>query len=90
MAGLLVLSWVALLSGVATAVIIAADVIAHPQRMTIMYIVWPVTGLYFPLVGLWLYRNMGLSMTYIKQFGTKASNRTVKQHLAAIRQLFDT
>jgi hypothetical protein len=29
-------------------------------------------------------------MTYIKQFGTKASNRTVKQHLAAIRQLFDT
>jgi site-specific recombinase XerD len=27
--------------------------------------------------------------TYIKQFGTKASNRTVKQHLAAIRQLFD-
>jgi len=80
MAGLLVLSWVALLSGVATAVIIAADVIAHPQRMT----------MYSPLVGLWLYRNMGLSMTYIKQFGTKASNRTVKQHLAAIRQLFDT
>jgi integrase/recombinase XerD len=27
--------------------------------------------------------------TYIKQFGTKASNRTVEQHLAAIRQLFD-
>ena len=77
MAGLLVLSWVALLSGVATAVIIAADVIAHPQRMT----------MYSPLVGLWLYRNMG---PYIKQFGTKASNRTVKQHLAAIRQLFDT
>jgi hypothetical protein len=27
--------------------------------------------------------------TYFKQFGTKASNRTVEQHLAAIRQLFD-
>jgi hypothetical protein len=26
---------------------------------------------------------------YIKQFGTKASNRTVKQYLAAIRRLFD-
>jgi oxygenase catalysing oxidative methylation of damaged DNA len=26
---------------------------------------------------------------YITQFGTKASNRTVKPHLAAIRQLLD-
>jgi hypothetical protein len=27
--------------------------------------------------------------TYIKQFGTKASNRTVKKDVGAIRQLFD-
>ncbi len=27
--------------------------------------------------------------TYIEQLGTHASKRTVKQHLAAIRQLFD-
>jgi integrase/recombinase XerD len=27
--------------------------------------------------------------TYIEQLGTKASKPTVKQHLAAIRQLFD-
>ena len=27
-----------------------------------MNIVWPVTGLYFPLVGLWFYYSMGRSV----------------------------
>jgi hypothetical protein len=30
--------------------------------MRIMNIVWPVTGLYFPLVGLWFYHSMGRPM----------------------------
>jgi hypothetical protein len=48
---LIVLSWVAILLGFVTAGMIAADVIAHPQQMRIVNIVWPVTGLHFPLVG---------------------------------------
>ncbi len=45
---LIALSWVSVVLGLLTAGIIAADIIRHPQRMTIMNIVWPVTGLYFP------------------------------------------
>jgi hypothetical protein len=59
---LIVLSWVSILLGLATAGLIAADVIRHPQRMKIMNIVWPVTGAYFPLAGWWLYTAMGRPM----------------------------
>jgi hypothetical protein len=45
---LTVIAWLSLALGFVTAAIIAADEIAHPQRMPIMNIVWPVTGLYFP------------------------------------------
>jgi hypothetical protein len=45
---LIVISWVSVVLDLLTAGIIAADIIRHPQRMTIMNIVWPVTGLYFP------------------------------------------
>src|SRR5258706_7941727 len=30
--------------------------------MRIMNIVWPVTGLYFPLIGIWFYRSMSRPM----------------------------
>jgi Domain of unknown function (DUF4396) len=59
---LTVIAWLSLALGFVTAAIIAADEIAHPQRMPIMNIVWPVTGLYFPLLGLWFYRQMGRPM----------------------------
>lgn len=45
--------------GFLTAVIILIDVIRHPQMMLIMNIVWPITGLYFPVVGLWFYWKIG-------------------------------
>jgi len=38
------------------------DLSAHPQKMPIMNIVWPVTGLYFPLLGIWFYHAMGRPM----------------------------
>ena len=57
-----VLSWTSVVFGFLTAGIISVDLIAHPQKMRIMNIVWPVTGLYFPLVGLWFYRRMGRPM----------------------------
>ncbi len=59
---LIVLSWVAIGLGLATAGAITLDVMRHPQHMMIMNVVWPVTGLYFPLVGWWLYTTMGRPM----------------------------
>lgn len=41
---LVILSWVSIILGLATAGVIALDVRRHPQHMTIMNIVWPVTG----------------------------------------------
>jgi len=59
---LVAVSYVSIILGFVTAGIITADVISHPQRMRIMNVVWPVTGLYLPLVGLWLYRQLGAPM----------------------------
>jgi hypothetical protein len=56
---LFLLSALAVLLGIATAVAIAVDVVRRPQPMAIMNVVWPITGLYFPVVGWRLYRRMG-------------------------------
>lgn len=56
---LTILSWVAVGLGLVTAAFIALDVRRHPQRMKIMNLVWPVTGLYFPAIGWRLYTTMG-------------------------------
>ena len=55
-------SWISIIFGFVTAGIISNYLVAHPQKMGIMNIVWPVTGLYFPLIGLWFYRAMGRPM----------------------------
>lgn len=57
-----IVSWVALILGLLTAAIIALHVIRHPQRMRIMNVVWPVTGLYFPLICLLFYFGLGRPM----------------------------
>jgi hypothetical protein len=62
MSWLQVLSWISLALGLLTTATISIDLIAHPQRMRIMNIVWPITGLYFPLIGLWSYHAMGRPM----------------------------
>jgi hypothetical protein len=59
---LTVVAWIAVILGLVTAAVILVDEIAHPQRMAIMNVVWPVTGLYFPLIGLWFYYAMGRPM----------------------------
>jgi hypothetical protein len=56
---LIPLSWGAVLLGIATATALAVDVARHPQRMRIMNVVWPITGLYFPVIGWVLYRTLG-------------------------------
>jgi hypothetical protein len=55
-------SWISIILGFVTAGIISIDLVPHPQKMRIMDIVWPVTGLYFPLIGLWFYHAMGRPM----------------------------
>ena len=59
---LVILSWISIILGLATAGVIAIDVSLHPQHMRIMNVVWPVTGLYFPMVGWWLYTSMARPM----------------------------
>jgi hypothetical protein len=57
-----VISWASLGIAFICAIVIAADEIRHPQRMWIMNIVWPVTALYFSVVGLWGYFRIGRGM----------------------------
>ena len=58
---MLVVSWFAVFGGFLTAAAIAFDVLQHPQHTKIMNIVWPITGLYLPIVGWWLYNKVGRS-----------------------------
>lgn len=53
------IAWIAVISGLSTAGVIAADVVKRPQHMAIMNVTWPITGLYFPIVGWWIYSAMG-------------------------------
>ena len=55
---LIIVSWVAVILGLLTALAIAFDVTAHPQHMKIMNVVWPITGLYLPVLGWLLYADM--------------------------------
>ncbi len=53
------LSAVSLTVGALCAIGIAIDLIRHPQRMTVMNFVWPITALYSGPIGLWLYVRLG-------------------------------
>jgi hypothetical protein len=55
---LIIVSWVTVIFGVLTALAIAFDVKPNPQHMTIMNVVWPITGLYLPVLGWLLYADM--------------------------------
>ena len=55
---LIIVSWVAVILGLLTALAIAFDVAAHPLHMKIMNVVWPITGLYLPIVGWLLHADM--------------------------------
>lgn len=57
-----VVSWLSIALGIGTAAFIAADIARRPQPMKIMNIVWPVTGLYFPVIGFRLYTAIGRLM----------------------------
>jgi hypothetical protein len=48
-----------LAAGFLCAVVIAVDLLRHPQKMWIMNAVWPVTALYWGPLALWSYSAMG-------------------------------
>ncbi|HEY3859033.1 MAG TPA: DUF4396 domain-containing protein [Gammaproteobacteria bacterium] len=50
-------AWVCL--SIACAALVGLDFVRHPQRMWIMYPVWPLTLLYLGPLGLWFYRYAG-------------------------------
>ncbi|HEU5139972.1 MAG TPA: DUF4396 domain-containing protein [Bacillales bacterium] len=60
MSWLEIISWIAIVIGILQAIIITIDVSRLPQKMMpIMNIVWPLTGLYFPIAGMWAYYKLG-------------------------------
>ncbi|WP_233209208.1 DUF4396 domain-containing protein [Mycobacterium sp. ENV421] len=60
-AWLTVLSWCALALAGISSLIIVFDIYArgHRQRMRVMEAVWPVTGLYFGPIAVWMYWRFG-------------------------------
>jgi Domain of unknown function (DUF4396) len=50
---------IAILIGVLQAMLILLDFRIHRQMMKIMYIVWPMIGVYFPFIGIWAYYKIG-------------------------------
>lgn len=56
---LTIVAWLSILLGVLTAAAIVVDVVRRPQNMSIMNITWPITGLYLPIIGWWIYAVMG-------------------------------
>jgi hypothetical protein len=44
-----IVSWIAVILGLLTALVIAFDVTAHPQHMKIMNVVWPIGTDYFDI-----------------------------------------
>ena len=55
-----IVSYVSVISGFVCAIIILIDILnGNRQKMKVMNIVWPITGIYFGPVGLWGYLKMG-------------------------------
>lgn len=59
---LMVLAWASLVLALGGAAAIGFDEARHPQKMRVMNWVWPLTSLYAPVLGLWLYFAMGRGM----------------------------
>ncbi len=60
--------------GFLSALIIAIDLLRHPQQMWIMNLVWPITGLYAGPLALWGYFTAGRLSTKHAMMEAKARN----------------
>lgn len=53
------LAWISVGVAVLCALVIALDEVRHPQAMSVMNVVWPVTALYFSVFAVWAYLRLG-------------------------------
>ncbi|WP_242705618.1 DUF4396 domain-containing protein [Pontibacillus sp. ALD_SL1] len=53
------ISWIALIIGLLSSLIIIVDVIRHPQMMAIMNVVWPINGWFLGPFAVWSYYKWG-------------------------------
>ena len=74
---LMVVSWVALGSAFGSAAWLIFEQVRHPQKMWIMDIVWPVTGLYMGPLAVWAYYAMGLQSARDREKAEKPFWQTV-------------
>ncbi len=56
-----IISYITIIIGIISALVILIDVMKNPQPMTIMNIVWPIQGLYLGPFAIWFYWVMGRS-----------------------------
>lgn len=65
---LTIIAWTTIILAIIQTIIITIDISRHPQHtMPIMNIVWPLTGLYFPIIGIWAYYRLGREHTSPQQ-----------------------
>jgi hypothetical protein len=53
------IAWISIAVALLCALVIAADELRHPQSMSVMNVVWPVTALYFSVFAVWAYFTLG-------------------------------
>ena len=54
-----IVAWLSIAVASACALWIAGDELRHPQKMAVMNVVWPVSALYFSVLGVWAYYRLG-------------------------------
>jgi hypothetical protein len=56
---LVIIAWISLATAGVCSVVLAVDVLRHPQHMWIMNLVWPITALYAGPIAMWAYYRHG-------------------------------
>lgn len=90
MNALSIAGWISLAIAFICSAVISVDEISHPQKMSVMNVVWPVTALYFGVFGLWGYFRLGRRMaadqvegmkhkTHAPETASKAQEPTLSQ-----------
>jgi hypothetical protein len=80
-----IFAWISLVIAFGCAAIIVFDEFRHPQKMRIMNIVWPVTGLYFSVFALWAYFRVGRGLARDAAESMSGQERSQKQQQEASR-----
>lgn len=84
-----ILSWFYLIFCFLCAAVIIVDEIRHPQKMTVMNFVWPITALYGGPVAMWGYFKSGPKMTkqYLQQANQEARTELERERIMGVRQM---